>query len=92
MNFDDKSIKDYINEVQKNQKDIMRCMPTDICRISDIAYKNFPTTDMNSPTANMNFSDTNMNSPTTNSNFSDNKYEFINSKYQSSDLWIERST
>ena len=39
----------------------MRCMPTDICSISDIAYKNFPTT-------NMNFSDTNMNSSTANIN------------------------
>jgi len=61
VNFDDKAIKDYIKEVQKNQKDIMRCMPTDICSISDIAYKNFPTT-------NMNFSDTNMNSSTANIN------------------------
>ena len=71
VNFDDKSIKDYIKEVQKNQKDIMRCMPTDICSISDIAYKNFPTTNMNSQTANMNFSDTDTNSPTANMNFSD---------------------
>ena len=71
VNFDDKSIKDYIKEVQKNQKDIMRCMPTDICSISDIAYKNFPTTNMNSQTANMNFSDTDMNSPNVNMNFSD---------------------
>ena len=71
VNFDDKSIKDYIKEVQKNQKDIMRYMPTDICSISDIAYKNFPTTNMNSQTTNMNFSDTDINSPTANMNFSD---------------------
>ena len=68
VNFDDKSIKDYIKEVQKNQKDIMCCMPTDICSISDIAYKNFPTTNMNSSIANMNFSDTDMNSSTANIN------------------------
>ena len=71
VNFDDKAIKDYIKEVQKNQKDIMRCMPADICSISDIAYKNFPTTNMSSQTANLNFSDTTMNSPIPNMNFSD---------------------
>ena len=71
VNFADKAIKDYIKEVQKNQKDIMRCMPADICSISDIAYKNFPTTNMSSQTANLNFSDTDMNSPIANSNFSD---------------------
>ena len=92
VNFDDKSIKDYIKEVQKNQKDIMRCMPTDICSISDIAYKNFPTTNMNSQTANMNFSDTDMNAPTTNMNFSDTDMNAPTANMNFSDTDMNSST
>ena len=66
VNFDDKAIKDYIKEVQKSQKEIMSCMPEDVCKISDAAYKNSPTTNSNPTSANMNFSDADKNSSTAN--------------------------